>query len=84
MTDRDIIITKLQTLKPNEDMESITDLIDGAYLDSIELMTFISDLMDTFDVDIDIEWITAEHFNSVDAIAELIKKIKTGEMERSI
>lgn len=84
MTDREIIISKLKTIKPNEDIESITDLIDGAYLDSIELMTFISDLMDTFDVDIDIEWITAEHFNSADAIAGLIRKIKTGEMERSV
>ena len=76
MSTRDTVLATLKEVKPNYQLENVNDLIDGGYLDSLDLMTLISSLMDKFDFDLDIEWITPDNFNSVDAISTLIDRIK--------
>lgn len=79
MSTKEIVLDYLRTIKPTVDLENVKDIIDGSYLDSLELMSLISALTDRFELDLDIEWITPENFNSVDAIANLIDQVKLHE-----
>ena len=76
MSERENILAILRDIKPTANLENTTDIIDGAYLDSMELMGLIAALTDTFDIDIGIEWIAPENFNSVDAMAEMVRQLK--------
>lgn len=76
MTERENVLAVLKEIKPTVDLENITDIIDGGYMDSMELMGLIAGLSDTFGIDIDIDWITPENFNSVDAMTEMVMKLK--------
>ena len=76
MTERENVLTVLKETKPTVDLENTMDIIDGGYLDSMELMGLIAGLSDTCGVEIDIDWITPENFNSVDAMTEMVRKLK--------
>ena len=76
MNERDKVLEILKEVKPTVNLEGITDIIDGGYLDSMELMGLITYIGDVFGVEVDFEWITPENFNSVDAIAEMVRKLK--------
>lgn len=67
----------LLTIKStSKDFMDVTDIIEGGYLDSFELMALISTLCDTFGVEIDVDEITPENFNSVDAIVAMVERLK--------
>ena len=76
MSERENVLAILNEIKPTVNLEHTTDIIDGGYMDSMELMALISELMDTFGVEIEIDWIIPENFNSIDAMAEMIVKLK--------
>ena len=58
-----------------ENIEECTDLVDGGYLDSIDIVSLVLDLNDTFDVSITASELEPENFNSVDAIIKLIEEL---------
>lgn len=66
----------LKEIKPTKDLSDIQDIIEGGYLDSFELMSLISNLSETFEIEIDVDDIVPENFNSVEAMAEMVEKIK--------
>ena len=66
----------LKAIKPTKNLSEVTDIIDGAYLDSFELMSLIANLGDTFGIEIDVDEIMPENFNSVDAIAAMVARLK--------
>ena len=74
--EKEAIIELLKTLKPTVDLTDVKDIIDGGYLDSLEFMGLIAELSDRFGIEIDIDEIVPENFNSVDAIAAMISKLK--------
>ena len=76
MKEQEMILSILKEIKPTSDFSATTDIIDGGYLDSIELMGLIALLSERFEVEIDFDWIAPELFNSVDAMANMIKAIK--------
>lgn len=49
-------------------------LIDDKLMDSVTLISIISELSDEFDVSIPYEEIVPENFNSIKAMAELVEK----------
>lgn len=49
-------------------------LMDDKLLNSVTLITIISELSDAFDVEIPFEEITPENFNSINAMAKLVQK----------
>lgn len=72
------IIEVLQSVK-GKDFWETRDLISSGFLDSFELLTFIKELEDYFNICIPLENITLEEFNSIDSIYELVQKIIIGE-----
>jgi len=69
------IINILEALHPAVDFKSKTDLVDGGVLDSFDIIALVNDLSDTFNVDIDVEYLEPENFNSVAAIGKLLEKL---------
>ena len=62
----------LQGIHPDIDYDNETGLIDKRIFDSFDVITLVGELMDTFDVEITAEHMIPEHFNSMQAIRELI------------
>ena len=65
----------LSELHPEVDFETAEDLIDDGILDSLDLVTLITEINDRLDVSIPPEEIIPENFNSAKALLELIEKL---------
>ena len=61
---------------PEIDFESSDELVDDGTLDSLTVVGIISVLSAEFDVELPYEEIVPENFNSVDAIWNMIQRIK--------
>ena len=70
----DKIYEILNDLRPEFDFRESKNFIEDGLLDSFDIVTLVSELEEKFDIMIDALDIVPEKFESVDAIAELIKK----------
>ena len=70
------LIEILEGLEPDVDYENTENLIDGRYLDSLKILSLISEIEDEFDVEIPTVEIVPANFNSAKKIWELIEKLK--------
>ena len=75
MNTKEKIIQILKEIKPAKNLQDIEDIVEGGYIDSFELMMLITSLSEKFQVEIGIDEMTAENFNSVKAIAEMIDRL---------
>ena len=71
---REQIIEILTEICPGVDFEQETSLIDDGLIDSLDIVAVVTDLMDTFDVQLGVDDLTPENFTSVDAICQLIER----------
>ena len=71
------LIEILQNLHPDIDFETYEGLVDDGILDSLDIVTLITDINDAFDVSIPAEEILPENFNSAKALWELIERLDT-------
>ncbi len=62
-------------LHEDVDFENEKELIDDGILDSLDIVTLITEINDIFDVSIPAEEIIPDNFNSAEAIMTLINKI---------
>ena len=76
MSIKEQVANILKEVMPAKNLEGITDIVEGGYLDSFELMALIANLSETFNVEITFEEIIPENFNSIDAIASMVEKLK--------
>ncbi len=58
---------------PGIDFEHETALIDDGILESLDIVTIVSEIMDVFGVELNVDDLLPENFNSVQAIWELIE-----------
>lgn len=72
----DELIEILEELQPDVDYETVDDLVDGRYLDSLTILSLISEIEDAFDVEIPTVEIIPENFNSAEKIWELIERLQ--------
>ncbi len=71
------LIEIMQELHPEVDFASCEGLVDNGVLDSLDIVTLITDINDAFDVSIPAEEILPENFNSARALWELIERLDT-------
>lgn len=71
------LIEIMQNLHPDIDFETYEGLVDDGILDSLDIVTLITDINDAFDVSIPAEEILPENFNSAEALWELIERLDT-------
>ena len=70
------IIEILEELKPGVDYKNTENLIDGRYLDSLTILSLVSELEEEFDIEIPTVEIIPRNFNSVEKINNLVEKLK--------
>ncbi len=65
----------LRDLHPDVDFESEEHLIDDGILDSLDIVSLITEINDNFDVVITAKDIVPENFNSVSALHALVERL---------
>ncbi|MBQ8440675.1 MAG: acyl carrier protein [Clostridia bacterium] len=65
----------LQRMHPDVDFETNDDLIGEGVLDSLDIVTLITEINTTFDVSIPAEEVIPENFNSAEAIFAMIRRL---------
>ena len=69
------ILDILQELHADVDFEAERAMVDDKILDSFDLVTLVTELGDSFDVDITAKDFIAENFNDVDSLTEMIARL---------
>ena len=69
------LIEILESVKPGIEYEGKTNLIGSGELDSFDVITLVSELNEAYDIDVPVEEIVEENFNSVEAMYKLIQKL---------
>jgi acyl carrier protein len=69
------LIAILTSLHPDVDFENNDSLIDDGILDSLDIVTLVTEINAEFDVTIPAEEIVPENFNSAEALMELITRL---------
>lgn len=66
----------LKGIRRDVDFENETALIDDGILDSFDVVSIISELDDAFDVQIRINELDPDNFNSAESIWNLVQELK--------
>ena len=66
----------LEEIEPSVDYKTCTTLIDDHYLDSLSIISLVSEIESTFDVQIPTVEIIPDNFNSAKAIWDLITRLQ--------
>jgi acyl carrier protein len=64
----------LEDVCPGVDFEHEQALIDDGLLESLDIVSIVTGLMDEFDVEINVDDLLPENFNTLDAIAALVEQ----------
>lgn len=67
------IIKILKEIRPDIDVKA-TNFIEDGMLDSFDIVTLVSELIDAFSIELSVEDILPENFNSVEAMKKLIQE----------
>ena len=66
----------LNGFEPGVDFATATDLIDGRILNSLEILSLVAELEDTFDITIPTIEIIPANFNSAQAMWQMICRLQ--------
>ena len=66
----------LNGFEPGVDFTTVTDLIDGRILNSLEILSLVAELEDTFDITIPTIEIIPANFNSAQAMWQMICRLQ--------
>lgn len=71
----DDLLDLLKEILPKVDFENETALVDDGVISSLDVVSIISELNDSYDIDIPSEEITPENFNNAEAIYDLVNRL---------
>lgn len=69
------LIAALKRVNPKIDYEHEKRLVSGKIIDSIDMTSILAELEETFDIEIDMEYIVPENFDSVEAMWDMIQEL---------
>ncbi|MBR2907664.1 MAG: acyl carrier protein [Clostridia bacterium] len=72
---KETVIRILSDLHPDVDFETNEVLVDDGVLDSLDIVSLISEISAELDITIPPEEIIPENFNSASALAELLSRL---------
>lgn len=70
------LIAALKRVNPKIDYENEKRLVSDKVIDSIDMTSILAELEETFDIEIDMEYIVPENFDSVEAMWEMIQELR--------
>ena len=73
---RERILDILLNIRPDVDFENEKALIDDRILDSFDILAVVAELDEEFDVEINVQDLLPENFNSVAGLVELVTKLQ--------
>lgn len=73
---RETLLELLTENCPGVDFENEDALVDDEILESLDIVSIVSEMINTFDVEIGVDDLLPENFNSVDAMLDLIQRKK--------
>ena len=69
------VLAILKSLHPDVDFTTETGLIEDGILDSLDIVTLVTELNDAFDISIPVSEIVPENFNSARALYDLVSRL---------
>ena len=69
------LIEILKGIRPNINVDS-QSLVDDGELDSFDIVTLVSEIIDAFGIELNVDDIIPDNFNSVEAMYKLIESRK--------
>jgi len=75
MSKREAILEILKKIKPSVDFEQVRGILDNGYLDSLEFMNLITELGQRFGVELSVDEITPENFDTMETIEKMIERV---------
>ncbi len=66
----------LKEIRPDVDFAKETKLIDDSILDSFDIISIVGELNEHYDIEIDVEDLEPDNFNTAEAILALVKKLQ--------
>lgn len=72
----DELMRILEELRPDVDFANEERLIDDNILDSFDIVSLVSELNDAFDVEIGVDDLVPENFNSIAAMMKMIQSLQ--------
>ncbi len=70
------MLSVLEEIRPDVDFKNEKKLIDGKVLGSFDIIAIVNGLDQEFDIEIDIDDLEPENFNTIEAMWELIQKLQ--------
>ena len=72
----DEIVAILNEIKSGVDFENETQIVTGKILDSIDITNLIAKLEDRYDIEIGMEYLDNEYFDSAEAIWNMVQELR--------
>ena len=72
----DKVLEIVKGIRADVDFENEKKLIDDGILDSFDIISIVAEFNEAFDIEIDVEDLEPENFNTVEAMWELIQKLQ--------
>lgn len=70
------VVEILSSLKSNVDFNTVEGIVTNKVIDSIDIASLISMIEEEFDVEISMEYMENENFDSAAAIWEMVQELK--------
>ena len=70
------ILKILEEIRSDVDFKNEKKLIDDGILDSFDIISIVGELNDHYDIEINVEDLEPDNFNTVEAMLELIEKLR--------
>ena len=72
----DELLSILKGICPKVDFANATKLIDDGILDSFDIISIVNELNEHYDIEIDVDDLEPDNFNTPAAMLELIEKLQ--------